>query len=147
MIIIVCTTRTHFKDSHRKYIFISARCNWIAHVQSGPAKQIVRIKTTRKNAISPHEKFGRYASGDANYRTTSRDREREEREERHSWFHTRDTKVSSFRSFLIPLAIYDDSPWRVMKLEKSRNSIFRSRSIYLFSSHARFPFSVQYGLC
>lgn len=49
----------------------------------------------------------------------------------------------SLRFFLIPRAIYGDSLWRVMKVEESRNSIFRSRSIYLFSFHARF--SVQYS--
>lgn len=49
----------------------------------------------------------------------------------------------SFLFFLIPRAIYRYSPWRVMKVEESRNPIFRSRSIYLFSFHARFP--VQYS--
>lgn len=49
----------------------------------------------------------------------------------------------SFRFFLIPPAIYGNSLWRVMKVEESQNSIFHSRSIYLFSPHARFP--VQYS--
>lgn len=44
----------------------------------------------------------------------------------------------SLRSFLIPHAIREDSLWRVMKVQESRNPIFRSRSIYLFLSHARF---------
>jgi len=92
----------------------------------------------------PHEKLGRCTSSGANYQTTNR-RKRKERErergrggERDAAGFAREMTVSSVRSFLIPRAIRDNSPWRVMKVEESQNSIFRSRSIYLFSPRVRF---------
>lgn len=76
---------------------------------------------------SSHEKFGRGADGDANYRTDGVGKG--------MWLggaceNERDRESRRFDFSLFQARSCENGPWPVMKAEGSQDPIFRSRSIY-----------------